>query len=156
MLDPRLMDCDTDDPEFCQFHLCGASKWDRCDMPSCPHCYPLEEDDMTERNAKIRSTTLGYEDHGILTCWLNLDYGNSGQSFGGYALDSPDKDKTDHSRKSDARAMDFLAAILKTVGVDTWEKLPGQYIRVRADHYQVESIGNLLEDKWLTPREFWK
>ena len=36
------------------------------------------------RNAVIQSTMLGYEDHGILTCFLHLDYSGAGQGFGGY------------------------------------------------------------------------
>ena len=38
------------------------------------------------KNAIITGTYLGIEDHGILTFWLYLDYGGSGQGFGGYQL----------------------------------------------------------------------
>lgn len=44
-------------------------------------------------NAKIKSTMLGFEDHGIMTCFLQLEQASSGQCFGGYRLDAP-KDKT--------------------------------------------------------------
>ena len=40
------------------------------------------------KNAIITGTYLGIEDHGILTFWLYLDYGGSGQGFGGYQLDN--------------------------------------------------------------------
>ena len=41
-------------------------------------------------NAKIKSTKLGYEDHGILTCFLILEQESSSQGFGGYRLDAPE------------------------------------------------------------------
>ena len=41
---------------------------------------------MTE-NAKIRSTHLGKEDHGIMTAYLSLDFGGGCQSFGGFAFE---------------------------------------------------------------------
>ena len=50
-------------------------------------------------NARIRSTTLGVEDHGIFTAWLNLDYGGSGQGFGGWALDGKPVKRDAHSRR---------------------------------------------------------
>ena len=39
-------------------------------------------------NAKIIGTSLGPLDRGILTAFLDLDYGGSQQGFGGYALDA--------------------------------------------------------------------
>ena len=33
---------------------------------------------MEIKNAKIESTMLGTEDHGIMTCYLYLDYGDKG------------------------------------------------------------------------------
>ena len=38
--------------------------------------------ESSQANAKITSTHLGQEDHGIFTAWLQLDYGGSGQGFG--------------------------------------------------------------------------
>ena len=38
------------------------------------------------RNAIIKSTMLGTKDHGIMTCYLYLDYGGEGQAFGGSSL----------------------------------------------------------------------
>ena len=40
-------------------------------------------------NARITSTMLGIEDHGILTCMLHLQQEGCGQAFGGYRLDAP-------------------------------------------------------------------
>ena len=91
----------------------------------------------TEKNAIITSTCLGREDHGIMTCWLNLDYGGSAQGFGGYALE---------------RAT-FITKILDTLGVASWEKLPGTMLRVRQDNGRVHAIGHFIKDVWFTPAE---
>lgn len=95
---------------------------------------------MEIKNAKITGTMLGYEDHGILTCMIDLDYGGSGQGFGGYQL----SDGHDLHR--------HITQILKTVGVEKWEDLKGKYVRVVAEHSKVHRIGNLLEEKWFDPK----
>ena len=106
---------------------------------------------METKNAKITSTMLGYEDHGILSCMLYLSYGGSGQGFGGYCLDSYDKEK--EKRIATIHCGVWIAEILKIVGVEKWEDLKGQHIRVRSEHGKVHSIGNLLEDRWFNPEK---
>ena len=41
--------------------------------------------------------------------------------------------------------------------VDSWEKLPGQYIRIKDNGLgkTIDEIGNLMEDKWFNLREFF-
>ena len=48
--------------------------------------------------------------------------------------------------------------ILETVGVDTWENLKGQHIRVKDNGLgsTVDEIGNLMEEKWFNIREFFE
>ncbi len=108
---------------------------------------------METINGKILSTTLGYEDHGIFTFCLHLDFGGSGQGAGSYALDSYRKDLG--KRVGTASGMDMIIAILNTVGVETWEELKGKYIRVKHDGERVHAIGNLLEEKWLNFPDFY-
>lgn len=111
---------------------------------------------MEIKNAKITSTTLGHEDHGIFTCMIYLDYGDSsGQGFGGYALDIPKKDTKGKflSRVGTSYGMQFIIELLKVVGVDKWEDLPGEYIRVEAEHTEIHRIGNLLRDEWFDPKQ---
>lgn len=97
-------------------------------------------------NAKISSTMLGYEDHGLLSCWLYLEQPGCGQGFGGYRLDGPGK-------KDHAACGFWVRRILETVGVEKWEELKGKYIRVEGHQGGIEAIGHLLEDKWFRPRE---
>lgn len=109
---------------------------------------------METRNAKIESTFLGVDDHGIMTFWLNLDYGGSGQGAGGWCLDEYKK-KID-KRGGGARSMELIMRILSTVGVDTWEELPGKYIKAKCDMGKVYGICSALGDKWLMFDDFFK
>lgn len=106
------------------------------------------------RNAKIESTMLGYEDHGILTCFVHLDYGGSGQGFGGYGLDQYDK-ATD-KRKGSAYGIAFIKGILDTLEVEKWEDLKGTHCRAEATFGKVLAIGHILKDKWFYPEKVLK
>ncbi len=106
---------------------------------------------MEIKNAKIVSTKLGYEYHGIFTCSLQLDYGGVRQSFGGYTLDSYSKELK--RRIGSAFGMNFLIGMLKTLDIESWEDLVGQNIRVQCSHTKVDKIGHFLKDQWFDPKE---
>lgn len=103
------------------------------------------------KNAQIRSTMLGVEDHGIFSCILSLDYAGSGQGFGGYALDEYEPQRK--ARFGTAYGMEFIKRILDTLEVDKWEALKGQHIRADADHGKVYGIGHIIKDKWFYPEK---
>lgn len=88
-------------------------------------------------NAKISGTMLGFEDHGVFTCLLFLDFGGVSQGFGGYYL---------------SYHTDMLEQILKVVGVSTWEELKGKYLRVERDRSIIKRIGHITEDRWYQPK----
>lgn len=95
------------------------------------------------KNAKIKSTFFGFEDHGIFTFFLNLEYGSSGQGAGGYGLG-------EFTEK-------LIQRILLVCGVNSWEELPGKFIRVKADGGRVYEIGNILNTSlWLNFEKFFK
>ena len=100
--------------------------------------------DIEERNARIESTMLGTEGHGIMTAMLTLNYGGAGQGFGGYRLDSP--------RGPSAAMGLFVARVLEVVGVETWEALKDKSVRVRADYSHIHALGHYLDDKWFVPK----
>lgn len=107
-------------------------------------------------NARITKTSLGYEDHGILTFGLGLDLaGGMFTTFGGYELDT--YNKTTKKRECHAYSMQLIVEIMKTVGVEKWEDLKGQYIRVVDEGHNtpIRKIGNLMEDKWFDVCEFY-
>lgn len=84
--------------------------------------------------AKIKSTMLGYEDHGIFTCMLDVDYGSGGQGVGGYTFDTPiDKDGHHLGRIGTAYGMEFIARVIRACGVQTWEQVKGRTIFVLQD-----------------------
>ena len=109
------------------------------------------------KNAKISSTMLGWEDHGIFTFSIGMDYGGSGQGFGQFTLDEPIKKNGEFmGRVGTAAGMDAIMKVLKVVGVEKWEALKGQVVRVDGDFSQIYRIGNVLEDKWFDIEEHFK
>ena len=107
---------------------------------------------METKNARIVSVSLTRADHGCFSIWLTLDYGGSGQGFGGFALDGP-YNNTLKRREANKALGYFVMRVLDVVDVDSWEKVAGNNIRVRASLDKVEAIGNFLEDRWFCPRE---
>lgn len=108
---------------------------------------------METENARIESTFLGREDHGIFTFTIMLDYGMAGQGFGNYSLD--EWNRTTEKRVGHKRGIDLIAAILDRVGVNGWEELVGKYVRVEHDCGNVYRIGHIIKDKWCNPKDFF-
>lgn len=104
-------------------------------------------------NAKITGTTLGTEDHGIFTAYVHCSGPGWGCGFGGYALDQWNEAKQE--RIGTAYGLEFIKRILSTVGVENWEQLKGQHIRVETEGLGggIRRIGHLLEDKWFDPKQ---
>ena len=91
------------------------------------------------KNARITSAEIEIENHGILTCWLYLDYDGAGQGFGGYEIT--------------LNAGWWIDRILKTVGVQNWADLEGKNIRAEVEHIKVHRIGHIIEDRWFDPEK---
>jgi hypothetical protein len=82
---------------------------------------------MHKQIAKIVDTKLGWEDHGIFTAWLSLDYGGSSmQGAGMYGLSySPPPERKPVGAPG---GIDHIMKILGACGVDSWEKLKGRTV----------------------------
>jgi len=105
------------------------------------------------KNARIKSTRLGVEDHGIFTAMIDLDYGGAGQGFGGYALDGCPVERGAGSKRVPTRLAGlFIARVLEVLEVGTWEKLPGTFCRVDGDFAHIYRIGHPLKDRWFDPK----
>lgn len=107
-------------------------------------------------NAKITGTMLGKEDHGILPFYIYLEFQGSGCGFGGYSLQGFDKNKG--KVMYSGKGLESIVNVMETVGVDKWEDLKGKFIRIEHTGWggTVTKIGNLMEDKWFSLKEFFK
>lgn len=109
------------------------------------------------RNARIRSTYLGAEDHGFFIAQLNLDYGGVAQSFQVIASEPGLDHKTGRTQQvGSAFGMESVRQICRVVGVDSWEELPGQVCRARIDDGLIAAVGHFMADEWFDRQKFWE
>ncbi len=87
-------------------------------------------------NAKIVSTMLGLEDHGIPSFMILLEWGGAGQGFGGYDLRHPPYQL-------------LIFDIMKALNVDKWEDLPGLFVRIVHRNGLIKKIGHIVDDTWV-------
>lgn len=88
--------------------------------------------------AKAGKPTLGWEDHGILTAYVPLDYGGSFQSLGGFCLSwSP---PPNHEERYHSKSMEWCARLMKAFGVREWSEIEGCTVFVRADYEHVYGV----------------
>lgn len=111
--------------------------------------------EITVKNAIIDSATITNDDHGLLTAWLTLDYGGTGQGFGGYALYLP-KSFAHHADDPWNYAGHFIWRVMEVAGVSRWEDLKGKTVRVKGDWGHIEAIGHIVKDDWFNPAEDFK
>lgn len=98
-----------------------------------------------EMIAKIRGTTLGYEDHGIFTAYLELDYGSSAQGAGGMMFDYFDKDLD--KRIGRGEGIQWIAGVLGACGVRTWEEVKGRTVIAITESGRVVGLKPLPTEK---------
>ena len=99
---------------------------------------------------------LGREDHGILTLTIYMESGCCVWGVGGYALDGYDRETK--KRVFSAKSMESISEVLRVVGVDKWEDLPGKYVRYEDNGIgsSVTKIGNIISDEWFDIAGFFK
>ena len=102
------------------------------------------------KNAVIQSAEISIGDRGHLDCWLHLDFGGTGQGFGGFALYLP-KSYTHHSTMSVAGHHIFR--ILEIADVSYWSDLKGKTIRVEGNWSSIKRIGHIVKDDWYCPSD---
>ncbi len=95
-------------------------------------------------NARIESTSLTTADYGILSGWVFLDYGSTCQGFGGHCLGWPTVEEC--LLRVGPHCAVWIAGVLRAAGVDTWERVPGSYVRVRLEGGFVQAIGHIIRD----------
>lgn len=103
-------------------------------------------------NAVITYAKITNDDHGLLTAYIGLSYGDGGaQAFGGYSLYLP-KSFT-HSKREAGYAGHFIWRVLEVAGVSEWSELVGKTVRARAEHSKVHAIGHIIKNDWFCPAE---
>jgi hypothetical protein len=82
---------------------------------------------LVEQIAKIRHVRLGWEDHGIFTCQLDMDYGGSGQGAGGYALDEARRGENDEfiGRFGTAYGMEWIIRLMRACNAQDFSEVQG-------------------------------
>lgn len=108
----------------------------------------------TIKNAIVDYVTISNGDHGCLSAWVGLDYGGSGQGFGGYAL-YVCKDTDEWKHKANF-AGHFINRVLEVCGVTKWADCKGKAVRVKSSHSKVYAIGHIVKDDWFNPEEDFK
>jgi len=96
------------------------------------------------KNAIITNTKL-CEDHRCLTAQIVIEGSGWGCAFGGYCLDHWFSEVGEYASTGGYGA---IIELMKTVGVESWEALKGQYVRVEIEGNRVVKIGNVLSDQW--------
>lgn len=104
-------------------------------------------------NAKIISVKLG-EEHGQLSATLMCEGKGWCCGFGGYALDHWFSKPGEYASED---GYGSIIELMKTLEVDSWEGLQGQYVRVRIGGLggKIYAIGHLIKDQWFSFDEYF-
>lgn len=103
---------------------------------------------MREREqkvAKIASTFLGFEDHGILTMTVRFDYGKDGSQSMPMMSCGKHGDRPEAWTDEDwvgglACGMDFVRRMIEVCGVEEWDKVKGCTVLVTCTYDSVLAI----------------
>lgn len=106
-------------------------------------------DKLEVKNAKISEVRFGKEDHGIMTCYVMLDYGGSCQGFGGYAFDRWDEQL--NMRVGVAFGMEWMMRLFEALEVRDLQDLVGMPVRAEREYTKVHRIGHFMKDQWFDP-----
>ncbi len=87
--------------------------------------------DKLRELGKVKEVFFGREGHGLMTLWVHVDFGGTGQGFGGYGLDSFDK-KRDR-RVGTAGGLDLVMRLLDLFDVDSLDKIKGRPVYALRD-----------------------
>lgn len=107
------------------------------------------------KNARITHVSLSMADHGCLTYSLTLEFGCCGCVYGGYCIGHGYLGAKEFSASN--KGLEAMMRIMDVVGVERWEDLNLRYIRIVDPGFGgvIDTIGNIIEDKWFNQREFF-
>lgn len=107
-------------------------------------------------NAKITSADIVINEYNILTINLTLEGDGWGIGYDSYSLGR--YWACSKTYEGDSRAGRVLMELMSTIGVNNFQDLVGQYVRVELESTfgPVHSIGNIITDKWFSFAEILK
>ena len=110
---------------------------------------------MKIENAKITNVSITMADHGCLTFWITVEGAGWGCGIGGYCIGNGFLGADEFS--GSGSGLEAMMRIMDVVGVDKWEDLKGEYVRIKTEGWgsTVTCIGNILKDKWFDLKEFF-
>lgn len=98
------------------------------------------------RNAIIKSVSIDIE-RGILTGWIELDYGGYSQLLSGeFFLHMQDNDE--NKKNNNQSPGHFIMRCMQIGGVQRWEDLKGKTIRIIYDNDKIYAIGHIVINDW--------
>lgn len=110
-------------------------------------------------NAIIESADIRIERGFMLDSWLSLDYGGTGQGFGGFVLGGFGDERVPAARHAEQPnlAAEWIISILRAADVENWKDVPGKSVRVRREsgwNGMVVGIGHITkDDRWFLPAQ---
>lgn len=111
--------------------------------PPIPKGYEL-------KNAVIESVRIDNERG--LRMWIMLDYGESGQVFGGFLLYRPaDWGEPRQVQPSVNFCGHFIYRCLQVAGVGELNQMEGKAVRAIASDGRCKAIGHIVKDDWFDP-----
>ena len=116
----------------------------------------LTEAGYSIENALITNVDLSMADHGCLTLAMTLEGSGWGVVYGGYCLGKGYLGADDDFFDGSAAGMEYLIRIMDIVGVEKFQDLRGEYVRVATKRDDpVKIIGNIINDKWFDAETFF-
>jgi len=97
-------------------------------------------------NGRIKKAFLGFEDHGILTCSLQIEGEHWEQSFGSYCTGA-----SISREPTSVLGWEIIRRILLTLDVDEWGNLPGTVLRLKREKGLIVAIGHIFKNQWFNP-----
>lgn len=115
----------------------------------------LEEVGYKIENAQITSVDLSMADYGCLCIEIGLKGSSWGCTYGGYAIGHGYLGADEFKGSEDG--IEYIMRIMDTVGVEKFNQMKGQYVRVatRKSDRIVKIIGNILKDQWFDTESFF-
>ena len=111
------------------------------------------------RNAIISEASISIERGFALSSWIQCSDGHGSQGFGGWVLGGIGDNKVpsaQHSQQPNLAA-EWITAVLKAAGVDSWSQVVGKSIRIARDgagwNAKIIGISHIIDDDWFFPQE---